>query len=152
MARFRSILQHCHSWEDTLSTIAMRLWWCDARPWKTQTEMVRKVFGQLLLLNWCSKARRNVGRRRIPSQLLSRRSTLNKALPDVQEADHREVRYDGGTLGQNCIKMFGWNMLLILSSKGWWTSKNFFPNTLHLSGLNKKNTNFCLVLGNIMFS
>ena len=54
LARFRSILQHCHSWEDTLSTIAMRLWWCDARPWKTQTEMVRKVFGQLLR---CSKAR-----------------------------------------------------------------------------------------------
>ena len=62
--------------------------------------MVRKVFGQRA--------------QRIPSQLLSRRSTLNKALPDVQEADHREVRYDGGTLGQNCIKMFGWNSMLLI--------------------------------------
>ena len=78
-------------------------------------EKLKLKWSEKFLVNCCSKARRNVGRRRIPSQLLSRRSTLNKALPDVQEADHREVRYDGGTLGQNCIKMFGWNMLLILT-------------------------------------
>ena len=68
-----------------------------------------------LKLKWSEKFLVNALHRtqRIPLQLLSRRSTLNKALPDVQEADHREVRYDGGTLGQNCIKMFGSNMLLI---------------------------------------
>ena len=77
-------------------------------------EKLKLKWSEKFLVNCCSKARRNVGRRRIPSQLLSRRSTLNKALPDVQEADHREVRYDGGTLGQNCIKMFGWNSMLLI--------------------------------------
>lgn len=86
-------------------------------------EKLKLKWSEKFLVNCCDALKRGVqrrtdGRRWIPSQLLSRRSTLNKALPDVQEADHREVRYDGGTLGQNCIKMFGWNMLLILSSKG----------------------------------
>ena len=81
-------------------------------------EKLKLKWSEKFLVNYCDALKRGVqrrtdGRRWIPSQLLSRRSTLNKALPDVQEADHREVRYDGGTLGQNCIKMFGSNMLLI---------------------------------------